>query len=63
MRHAMRMARGVLHRQHSAPGMAEQRDSIQSEVLQQPLEVLGLGFDRNVLGGDAGGGPAATRWS
>src|SRR5262245_19105658 len=60
MRDAMRMPGRVLGRQNATPLVAHERDLFEPKVPSKSVEILDLGVDRNVFGGDASGGPPAA---
>ena len=54
------MMAGVLHRQHSAPAVSEDRHRLKPEMAAHPVQVIHFGLDGDVGGSDAVGGPPAT---
>jgi len=54
------MAAGVLHRQHCAPAVPEDRHRLQPEMTPHVIQVVHFGLDGDVLGSDAVGRSPAT---
>ena len=60
MRDAVGVGDGVLHRQHAAPRVTEQRNGVQPEVASERVEVGDLGLDADILRLHARGRPATA---
>jgi hypothetical protein len=60
MRHAIGMARRVLHREESTPRVAQHRNGVQFEIAPHAVQVLDLRADADLVGLYLSGGPPAS---